>query len=141
MDDNNSTRHKSSVALILIDIINHFEFPDGDKVLKNVLPMANRLAKLKQRCRRAGIPGEQLGRWWRFWRYPPSDRTPFTILFGGLGSLTASQSFEPVTATGYTSNGVTGLLYSKGAASTPSEDGLGLQLDPTGDIEIYDAPF
>ena len=60
-----------------------------------------------------------------------------TILFGGLGSLTASQTFGPVTATGYTSNGVTGLLYSKGAAGTGSEDGLGLQLDPTGDDEIY----
>lgn len=60
-----------------------------------------------------------------------------TILFGGLGSLTASQAFGPVTATGYTSNGVTGLLYSKGAASTGSEDGLGLKLDPTGDNEIY----
>ncbi len=56
MPDNNSTRHKSSVALLLIDVINHFEFPDGDKILKNALPMANRLATLKQRCRRVGIP-------------------------------------------------------------------------------------
>jgi nicotinamidase-related amidase len=64
---NHSTRHKSSVALILIDVINHFEFPDGDKILKNALPMAARLSKLKDRCRRAGIPAiyvnDNFGQW------------------------------------------------------------------------------
>jgi nicotinamidase-related amidase len=67
MPEHNSTRHKSSVALILIDVINHFEFPDGDKILKNALPMADRLAKLKQGCRRAGIPAiyvnDNFGQW------------------------------------------------------------------------------
>jgi nicotinamidase-related amidase len=52
----NNTRHKSPVALLLIDVINHFEFPDGDALLKNALPMAARLAKLKERCRKSGIP-------------------------------------------------------------------------------------
>ena len=64
---NNNTRHKSSVALILIDVINHFDFPDGEKIPKNALPMAGRLAKLKQRCRRAGIPAidvnDKFGQW------------------------------------------------------------------------------
>ena len=63
----NNTRHKSSVALILIDVINHFEFPDGDALLKNALPMAARLAKLKERCRKAGIPAiyvnDNFGQW------------------------------------------------------------------------------
>jgi nicotinamidase-related amidase len=67
MPDIDSTRHKSSVALILIDVINHFDFPDGDKILKNALPMADRLAKLKQRCRRADIPAiyvnDNFGQW------------------------------------------------------------------------------
>lgn len=67
MPDNNNTRHKSSVALILIDVINHFEFPDGNKILKNALPIAGRLSKLKQRCRRAGIPAiyvnDNFGQW------------------------------------------------------------------------------
>jgi len=67
MPANNSTRPKSSVVLILIDVINHFEFTDGDKVLKNALPMASRLAKLKQRCRGAGIPAiyvnDNFGQW------------------------------------------------------------------------------
>jgi nicotinamidase-related amidase len=67
MPENNSIRHRSSVALILIDVINHFQFPDGDKILKNALPIAGRLAKLKQRCRRAGIPSiyvnDNFGQW------------------------------------------------------------------------------
>jgi nicotinamidase-related amidase len=67
MPDNNSTRHKSSVVLIFIDVINHFEFPDGDKILKNALPIASRLATLKQRRRRSGIPAiyvnDNFGQW------------------------------------------------------------------------------
>ncbi len=62
-----NTRHTSSVALLLIDVINHFDFPDSDKVLKNALPMAGRLAKVKERCRRAGIPAiyvnDNFGQW------------------------------------------------------------------------------
>jgi nicotinamidase-related amidase len=61
------TRHKSSVALILIDVINHFEFPDGDALLKNALPIAPRLARLKARCREAGVPAiyvnDNFGQW------------------------------------------------------------------------------
>lgn len=61
-----------------------------------------------------------------------------TIYFGGGGSLGASHTFGPVTATGYTSNNTLGTLYGKGAANgAGSEDGLGLTADPTGDNEIY----
>lgn len=67
MPVNDSTRHTSSVALILIDVINHFDFPDGEKILKHALPMAARLSKLKERCRRAGIPAiyvnDNFGQW------------------------------------------------------------------------------
>jgi nicotinamidase-related amidase len=67
MLENNSTRHQSSLALILIDVISHFDFPDGDRILKNALPIADRLARLKQRCRRAGIPAiyvnDNFGQW------------------------------------------------------------------------------
>ena len=67
MPANDSTRHKSSVALILIDVINDFEFPDGDKILTNALRIVGPLAKLKLRCRRAGIPAiyvnDNFGRW------------------------------------------------------------------------------
>jgi len=62
-----NTRHTSPVALVLIDVINHFDFPDGDRILKQALPMAAHLARLKQRCRRAGIPAiyvnDNFGQW------------------------------------------------------------------------------
>ena len=62
-----NVRHKSSVALVLIDVINHFEFPDGDTLLRNALPMAKKLARLKQRVRDAGIPviyvNDNFGQW------------------------------------------------------------------------------
>jgi nicotinamidase-related amidase len=46
----------SSTALPLIDIINHFEFPDGDRVLRHALRIAPSIARLKSRARVAGIP-------------------------------------------------------------------------------------
>jgi nicotinamidase-related amidase len=64
---NNQTRHKSSAALVLIDVINHFEFPDGERVLANALPVAPRIARLKARARRAGLPtiyvNDNFGQW------------------------------------------------------------------------------
>lgn len=61
------TRHRSAAALLLVDVINHFEFPEGDALLKHALPMAPRLAKLKARCRAAGIPAiyvnDNFGQW------------------------------------------------------------------------------
>src|SRR6185503_6576029 len=59
--------HKSAVALILVDVINHFEFPDGLRLLKNALRIVPRLARLKERARRAGIPtiyvNDNFGQW------------------------------------------------------------------------------
>jgi nicotinamidase-related amidase len=59
--------HHSQVALILVDVINHFEFPDGDKVLRRALPIAPKLARLKKRARAAGIStiyvNDNFGQW------------------------------------------------------------------------------
>ena len=69
MQDNLSrhTRHKSAAALILVDVINHFEFPDGQSILRQALPIAPRLARMKKRARRAGIPciyvNDNFGQW------------------------------------------------------------------------------
>jgi nicotinamidase-related amidase len=64
---NGNTRHKSPVALILIDVINDFDFPDGDRLLREALPVAENLARLKQRARKAGIPAiyvnDNFGQW------------------------------------------------------------------------------
>jgi nicotinamidase-related amidase len=64
---NNTVRHKSPLALLLIDVVNHFEFPDGKRVLRNALPIAPRLAQLKKRARQANIPviyiNDNFGQW------------------------------------------------------------------------------
>ena len=53
--------------MLLIDVINHFEFPDGRRLLRQALPIAPRLALLKRRARRAGIPAiyvnDNFGQW------------------------------------------------------------------------------
>lgn len=44
------------VALLLVDVINHFEFPDGDLLLSQSLGIAANIAKLKAHARRVGVP-------------------------------------------------------------------------------------
>jgi nicotinamidase-related amidase len=60
-------RHKSGLALVLIDVINHFEFPDGKSILRQALAIAPALARLKKRAREAGIPAiyvnDNFGQW------------------------------------------------------------------------------
>ena len=48
--------NSSPVTLLLIDVINHFEFPDGDQILRQALRIAPNIARLKSRARLAGIP-------------------------------------------------------------------------------------
>jgi len=58
---------KADVALLLIDVINDLDFPEGEQLLRYALPMARRIAALKERARRAGIPAiyanDNFGRW------------------------------------------------------------------------------
>ena len=58
---------QSKAALLLIDVINHFEFPDGDRILRQAMPIAPRIARLKTRAREAGIPtiyvNDNFGHW------------------------------------------------------------------------------
>jgi nicotinamidase-related amidase len=58
---------KCAVALLLIDVINDLEFDGGEALLEQALPMARRLATLKRRAKRAGIPAiyvnDNYGRW------------------------------------------------------------------------------
>jgi nicotinamidase-related amidase len=57
----------SRVALLLLDVVNDLEFAGGDRLLRHALPMARRLARLRARARRAGIPvvyvNDNYGRW------------------------------------------------------------------------------
>jgi nicotinamidase-related amidase len=58
---------KCGVALLLIDVINDLEFPEGEQLLRYALPMARQLAALKERAVKAGVPiiyvNDNFGRW------------------------------------------------------------------------------
>ena len=58
---------KAHAALLLIDVINDLEFEGGERLIKHALPMAERLAALKQRAKAAGIPAiyvnDNFGKW------------------------------------------------------------------------------
>jgi nicotinamidase-related amidase len=43
------------VALLLIDVVNDFEFPDAEQLFRHGLPAAQRIAALKRR-RGRGVP-------------------------------------------------------------------------------------
>jgi len=66
-DLHGSAPDKSRVALLLIDVINDLEFPEGDELLARALPMARRIAALKERAKRDGVPvvyvNDNFGRW------------------------------------------------------------------------------
>jgi nicotinamidase-related amidase len=56
-----------AAALLLIDVINDLEFPGGRALVKTAVPAARRIAALKRRARKAGIPviyaNDNFGRW------------------------------------------------------------------------------
>jgi nicotinamidase-related amidase len=58
---------KAAVALLLIDVINDLDFPEGNQLLRHALPMARQIQALKRRAREAGVPviyvNDNFGRW------------------------------------------------------------------------------
>src|SRR5881275_2854156 len=62
-----SAPDKHKFALLLIDVINDFDFPEADRLLKYARPMARSLLRLKRRAQKAGIPviyvNDNFGRW------------------------------------------------------------------------------
>jgi nicotinamidase-related amidase len=60
-----TARH--SIALLIIDVINDMEFEEGKQLLRHALPMAKRIAALKERARAAGVPiiyvNDNFGHW------------------------------------------------------------------------------
>jgi nicotinamidase-related amidase len=57
----------SAIALLLIDVINDFEFIDGEELFARTLPIAGNIARLKQRAKQAGVPviyvNDNFGKW------------------------------------------------------------------------------
>lgn len=58
---------KADLALLLIDVINDLEFPEGESLLRHALPMARNIAALKKRAKEAGAAviyvNDNFGRW------------------------------------------------------------------------------
>lgn len=58
---------KARGALLLIDVINDLEFPEGEQLLRFAIPMAQQIAELKRRATSAGVPvvyvNDNFGRW------------------------------------------------------------------------------
>ena len=66
-DLHGSAPDKHEIALLLIDVINDFDFPEADQLLKYARPMARALLRLKRRAYEAGVPviyvNDNFGRW------------------------------------------------------------------------------
>jgi nicotinamidase-related amidase len=56
-----------AMALVVIDMLSAWDFPDAEALLEAALPLAPRIAALKQRCKAAGVPtvyaNDNHGRW------------------------------------------------------------------------------
>jgi nicotinamidase-related amidase len=62
-----SAPDKHKFALLLIDVINDFDFPEANQLLKYARPMSKKLLRLKRRAQKAGVPvvyvNDNFGRW------------------------------------------------------------------------------
>lgn len=58
---------ESEIALLLIDVINDFEFEGGEELFRNALPAARNIARLKERAQQADVPviyvNDNFGKW------------------------------------------------------------------------------
>jgi nicotinamidase-related amidase len=66
-DPHQNAQVQCRVALLLIDVINDFDFPEAEKLLEFARPMAERIAWLKREAKRRGIPAiyvnDNFGQW------------------------------------------------------------------------------
>src|SRR3954464_2464241 len=66
-DLHGSAPDKCETAFLLVDVINDLDFPEAKQLMRYAPAMARKLAKLKARAKRAGIPcvyvNDNFGRW------------------------------------------------------------------------------
>lgn len=57
----------SLIALLIIDVISDFEFPDGDRLLENTEPIVKNIVALRRKAEKVKIPvifvNDNFGRW------------------------------------------------------------------------------
>lgn len=67
-----SVQHRSRVALIISDMLNTFDFPEGKKLHKAALKAAKTISKLKSRAKAYGVPviyvNDNFGQWQSDWK-------------------------------------------------------------------------
>ena len=66
-DLHGSAPDKSEIALLIVDVINDFAFPEANQLMRYAPAMARKLAKLKERAKQQKIPvvyvNDNFGRW------------------------------------------------------------------------------
>lgn len=66
-DSKGAAPETSKTVLLLVDVINDFDFPQGKQLLRYALPAARRIAALKARLRQKGVAviyvNDNFGRW------------------------------------------------------------------------------
>ncbi|MGE0869779.1 MAG: cysteine hydrolase family protein [Kofleriaceae bacterium] len=64
---NGAADHRSRVALLLVDVINAMDFPEGSQLVKHATAAARVIERLRQRARAASVPvvyaNDNFGRW------------------------------------------------------------------------------
>lgn len=60
-------QHSRKAAIVLIDVINDLDFPEGDALAEHALPMAHNIAAMKREAREHDVPviyvNDNFGRW------------------------------------------------------------------------------
>jgi nicotinamidase-related amidase len=57
MPKNDEKRNgRSEQALLIVDMINHFQYDGGDVLFKRALPVAKKIVNLRERAYKAGVP-------------------------------------------------------------------------------------
>jgi len=81
---------ESASALLVIDMVSTWRFPDADKLLPAALKIAPTIARLKSRCKEAGIAivyaNDNQGRWRSDWR----ELMSMALAAGGDGARIAT---------------------------------------------------
>jgi nicotinamidase-related amidase len=87
-------RAAHGTALVILDMISRWDFDDADKLLPQAAAIAPRIAALKRRCRREGIPAiyanDNHGRWRSDFRHVYDD-----ALAQGEGGAQIARELEP----------------------------------------------
>jgi nicotinamidase-related amidase len=80
-----------ATALLIVDMISHWRFPDAQRLLPQAARIAPRIAALKARCRRAGVPAiyanDNHGMWRSDFRHVVED----SLARGGAGARITEQ--------------------------------------------------